>query len=52
MKTMLGVVFSANEEKDRNAQTLRQIENKNLIITIRSRKVGRLKELKHCPMNC
>jgi hypothetical protein len=32
MKTMLGVAFSAKEEKVKNAQTLRKIEKTNLII--------------------
>jgi hypothetical protein len=32
MKTMLGVVFSANEEKDKKVQTVRKIEKTNLII--------------------
>jgi hypothetical protein len=51
MKTMLGLVFSANEEKAINALTLRKIEKINLIIIIKYRKVGRLNELRYCPLN-
>jgi hypothetical protein len=51
MKTMLGVAFSAKEEKVKNAQTLRKIEKTNLIIIIKSRKFGRLIETRYCAIN-